>query len=74
MRSVITIERVENARRWAAIASGLRRGRACPGWAKGFRSCWPSASETSAPVSSPGRERAACLSLKRIEIVVEQRR
>ena len=63
MRSVITIERLANARRWAAIASGLRRGRACPGWAKGFRSCWPSTSATSAPVPAPvGNTRRASIS------------
>ena len=62
-RSVITVERVENARCCVAIASGLRRGRGCPGWAKVFMSIWPSTSETSTQTSAPaGNARRASAS------------
>ena len=73
-RSVITIERVENARRWAAIAIGLRRGRACPGWANGVQELLAICISDQYPGPYPGRERAARLGLERVKIVVEQRR
>ena len=72
--SDMTIEPVANARCWASIASGLRRGRGCARLGQSVHELLAIHIGDQYPGTLPCREFTACLSLERVEVVIKQRR